>query len=223
VVAPRFEAVLFDFGHTLFGPAERAGRCVTFAAERGIEVDPAEVTARIAAAWDRARTPAEIAKGRDLNAELHRACWLDLYAPLDELAPGMAAFLYEGETSAVGWAGFVETESVLRTLHGAGVRLAIVSDVGFDLRPVVEAHGLDRYVSAYVLSYEHGVTKPHRTMFERACADLGVVPAHALMVGDSPAADGGAAAVGIPVLLLPPHHDDGPRGLDLVLRIVLGG
>ena len=221
-MAPHFDAVLFDFGHTLCGPAEGAGRCVAFAAEQGITVDPVEVTTRVAAAWERARTPEEIAKGRDLTAELHRSCWLDLYAPLDELAPGMAEFLYEGETSAVGWETFVDTEEVLRTLYDAGVPMAIVSDVGFDLRPVVVAHGLDRYVSAYVLSYEHGVTKPHPTMFERACADLGVPPERALMVGDSPVADGGAAAIGMPVLLLPPHHQDGPRRLDLVLRAVLG-
>jgi putative hydrolase of the HAD superfamily len=67
------------------------------------------------------------------------------------------------------------------------------------------------------------MTKPAPDLFWRACADLGVEPARALMVGDTAAADGGAAAIGMPVLLLPPHHHRGDnRGLELVLRLVLG-
>lgn len=217
-----FDAVLFDFGRTLFAPSGGAESCVAFAAAQGVDVDVETVRAEVAAAWERAVTPEEIAKGRDLGPEQHRTCWLDLYARLDELAPGMAAHQYEREVSPEGWQVFAGAEAVLETLHHAGVRLAIVSDVAFDLRPIVAAAGFDKWVSAYVFSYEVGVTKPDPKMFERACADLGVPPDLALMVGDSAAADGGAAAFGMPALLLPQRPHDEPSGLDLVLRAVLG-
>ncbi len=39
------------------------------------------------------------------------------------------------------------------------------------------------------------------------------------MVGDRASRDGGAAATGIPTLILPPARDFGPRGLELVLHL----
>jgi HAD superfamily hydrolase (TIGR01549 family) len=219
-VKRRFDGVLFDFGHTLFSTAGGAEACVEFAAAQGIGLDPTAVRSAIAAAWARAITPEEIAKGRDLDAARHRACWLELYGPLDDLAPGLARHLYERDTGPDGWQAFADARPTLVALDEAGVRMAVVSDVAFDLRPLLEAAGLDRFVRVYVLSYRLGVTKPHPSMFERALADLGVAADRALMVGDSAAADGGAVALGMPVLLLPPHHGDGPRGLDLVRRAV---
>lgn len=218
----RVDGVLFDFGHTLFSTVGGAEACVAFAAAQGLTLEAADVRAAIAAAWARAITPEEIAKGRDLDPGRHRACWLELYGPLDELAPGMAIHLYERDTGPDGWKAFDDAGPTLAALHAAAVRIAIVSDVAFDLRPLLEASGLARFVSACVLSYRLGVTKPDPAMFLRACADLGVAPERALMVGDSAAADGGAAALGMPVLLLPPHSGDGPRGLDLVRRAVCG-
>ena len=40
------------------------------------------------------------------------------------------------------------------------------------------------------------------------------------MVGDRASRDGGAAEAGITTLILPPPMDAGPRGLDIVLRLV---
>jgi hypothetical protein len=40
------------------------------------------------------------------------------------------------------------------------------------------------------------------------------------MVGDNPHRDGGAAAIGIITLILPPGVNFEPRGLDVVLRLV---
>lgn len=72
----------------------------------------------------------------------------------------------------------------------------MVSNIGWDLRPVFREHGLDAYVDTYVLSYEHGVQKPDPRLFSVACEALGTDPRRVLMVGDNRVADGGAAALG---------------------------
>jgi FMN phosphatase YigB (HAD superfamily) len=54
------------------------------------------------------------------------------------------------------------------------------------------------------LSFEVGVVKPDAAIFETALARLGVDAAHAVMVGDSDEADGGASAVGCGFILVDP-------------------
>jgi len=97
----------------------------------------------------------------------------------------------------------------------------VVSNIGWDLRPVFRAHGLDPYVDAYVLSYEHGVQKPDARLFKTACAALGVEPGDVLMVGDDRRADGGAAALGCGVHFVDHLPVAGrPDGLRPVLDLV---
>jgi FMN phosphatase YigB (HAD superfamily) len=55
-----------------------------------------------------------------------------------------------------------------------------------------------------VLSFEVGAIKPDPAIFETALTRLGVEPAHALMVGDSDEADGGARDVGCHFALVDP-------------------
>ncbi|MFI9748208.1 HAD family hydrolase [Streptomyces sp. NPDC052494] len=104
---------------------------------------------------------------------------------------------------------------------GAGVPVAVVSNIGWDLRPVFRHHGLDGLVDAYVLSYEEGVQKPDAPIFATACEALGLPPEAVLMVGDSREADGGAAALGCRVHFVE-HLPVGerPDGLAEVLRLL---
>jgi putative hydrolase of the HAD superfamily len=97
------------------------------------------------------------------------------------------------------WAPYPDAAGVLAALRERGIAVGVVSNIGWDLRPVFRAHGLDLYVGAYVLSYEHGIQKPDPRLFRRACDVLGVAPEDTLMVGDSRPADGGAAALGCAV------------------------
>ena len=108
----------------------------------------------------------------------------------------------------------------LRALHRRGVRLGVVSDTGFDLRPVFEALGLSPYLATVVLlSFQHGVCKPDPSVFLTACHQLDVLPAETLMVGDNPHTDAGAVFAGVSVFLLPPPARIGPRGLGRVLSL----
>ncbi len=213
------EAVLFDFGETLFSRGDGADAIVTEARKLGAEVD----RSRAAALWDeiqeRGRTPEEMAKGRDLSPEAHRQCWTALYAIADVVAVGIGEALYEREISPTGWTPVTDAEPTLRALRDKGVGIGVVSDAGWDIRPVFAHHGLLGLVDSFVVSYEHGRVKPDAELFRTACKSLGSEPARTLMVGDNPVSDGGAVGAGLRVLLLPVADPSQPRGLDAAVLL----
>ncbi|MFJ1652412.1 HAD family hydrolase [Streptomyces sp. NPDC088337] len=201
-------AVLFDFSGTLF----RVESCESWLRAA---LDAAELTlgeqelAGAAQALEEAgalpggasplRVPGEVAElweNRDRSAEEHQAAYtaLSRQVPLPE--PALHDALYDRHMTPAAWAPYPDAAEVLRTLHERGIGVAVVSNIGWDLRPVFRTHGLDAYVDAYVLSYEHSIQKPDPRLFALACAALDADPKDVLMVGDNRQADGGAAALG---------------------------
>jgi putative hydrolase of the HAD superfamily len=67
-------------------------------------------------------------------------------------------------------------------------KLAVVSDAivtpGVGLKAILEGHGLAQYFSAFAFSDEVGHSKPHRSMFDCACAQLGVAVDEIVHIGD---------------------------------------
>ncbi|MFI0718206.1 HAD family hydrolase [Streptomyces sp. NPDC021224] len=170
------------------------------------------------------RMPEEAAKlwdERDLSAEQHRAAYTALARAAEIPVPGVEQALYERHMSPAAWRPYPDTAPTLRELRRRGIPVAVVSNIGWDLRPVFRAHGLDELVDTYVLSYELGVQKPDPEIFTAACARLGLPPAEVLMVGDSREADGGAARLGCPVHFV--DHlpaDRRPSGLTPLLALL---
>src|SRR6478609_3838554 len=82
---------------------------------------------------------------------------------------GLADALYERLLGPQGWLPYADTEPTLRTLHEAGIKVAVISNIGFDIRPHFAAWGLTSLVDAFALSYEVGRTKPDPAIFLRAC------------------------------------------------------
>ena len=218
-----FRGVLFDAGDTLIRLRGEPGSLLVAAAERiGARIDPAaaaEVWLRVLAGASR---PEELAKGRDLSPERHRAVWTELYAGsgADLLASGLSEALYEVTVDPASWEAFPDTLATLDALRSRGVPVGVVSDTGFDLRPVFDALGLSAWFDVFQLSCEHGVCKPEPSVFRTACEQLGTKPDATLMVGDNPMTDGGAVAAGLAVLLLPPAAVTGRRGLGHVISLV---
>jgi putative hydrolase of the HAD superfamily len=135
--------------------------------------------------------------------------------------PRLHDALYDRHMLPAAWGPYPDATEVLGTLRERGVAVGVVSNIGWDLRPVFREHGLDPYVGAYVLSYEHGVQKPDARLFATACDALGIAPEDTLMVGDDRRADGGAAALGCAVHFvdhLPAARR--PEGLRPVLDLV---
>ncbi len=213
-----FDAVLFDFGHTLFEHATPATLCAAFA-EQGLVLDESSFVEVWEAIHLESRSALELAKGRDLSAALHRSCWLTLFEPLDDLALGLADLAYRSICDPFGWVPFPESEEVLRALRTAGISTAVVSDCGSDIRSIFRHHGLDALVDHFVLSFEHGMAKPDPRMFRLACEALGTEPARTLMVGDKAATDGGARGRGT-TSLVPPPVGRLPGALRAVLALV---
>ncbi|MEU6476976.1 HAD-IA family hydrolase [Streptomyces sp. NPDC047017] len=201
-------AVLFDFSGTLFRieSAESWLRAVLDEAElplgeqefteaaRGLEeagalpggAEPVCVPDELAGLW----------AVRDRSAELHRAAYTGASRRVPLPDPALHDALYERHMTPAAWTPYPDAPEVLRTLRERGIAVGVVSNIGWDLRPVFREHGLDAYVDTYVLSYEHGIQKPDPRLFAVACAALGAEPEDVLMVGDSREADGGAAALG---------------------------
>lgn len=215
--------VLFDMGDTLLGRGDGPAILREEARALGSDVDAATAGRIWREIQFKARTAEEIAKGRDLSERMHRECWTALYSAADVVATGLGKVLYEREISADAWRPFPDTGPVVEALSAAGVPMVVVSDTGWDIRPVLDRHGLLSYFTGLVLSYEYGVAKPAPQLFTAACELLGVPAEDALMVGDNALTDGGAIESGIRVYLLPPLResgDPGERGLDAVLRLV---
>ncbi|WP_306317173.1 MULTISPECIES: HAD family hydrolase [unclassified Streptomyces] len=228
------KAVLFDFSGTLFRieSADSWLRAVLDDAEltmpdeefvraaRGL----ADVGASPGGTTHQPHVPehlAELIAVRDVDASRHRAAYTGLAREVALPDDRLYDALYDRHMTPAAWRPYPDAREVLAALRERGVPVAVVSNIGWDPRPVFVEHGLDPYVDAYVLSYRHGVTKPDPRLFAAACEELGVAPGDALMVGDDRRADGGAAELGCALHFV--DHlpvDERPGGLRPVLDLI---
>lgn len=220
-------AVLFDFSGTLFRLEEDeswfAG--ITLDSDQDREVDghvQAELMRRLTAPTGRSvhMTPEalEAWTNRDLAPHLHREAYLHVLRE-SGLARHHAESLYARVIDPDSWTPYPDTAAVLSGLHRRGVKTAVVSNIAFDVRPAFHAVGVAGDVDDFVLSFEVGAVKPDPAIFRTALDRLGVPPEHALMVGDSDEADGGARTLGCGFALVDPLPTaDRPDGLIAALR-----
>ncbi|MFF8845457.1 HAD family hydrolase [Streptomyces sp. NPDC015127] len=227
------KAVLFDFSGTLFRVESAHAWLRAVLRQRGTalpepEVDDFARRLERAGALPGGAPPRHLPEHlvrqwaeRDTSTALHRAAYTGLAREVRLPDEGLYDALYDRHMTPAAWHPYPDAAEVLRGLRERGVRVGVVSNIGWDLRPVFRAHGLDALVDAYTLSYEHGVQKPDPRLFRAACAALGRDPRDALMVGDDRRADGGAADVGCAVRFV--DHlpvAERPEGLRPVLTLV---
>lgn len=192
--------VLFDYSGTLFRLEPGAAWGEEFSAFSEAQRDR---LTRVVTTWSPvgvANLPPDFADGwarRDLDPELHRRVYLTALARSGvELGPGMAEAAYARVLDPATWQPYPDTVPALHRLRAAGIPVAVVSNIAWDIRGVFDRHGATDLVDEFVLSYVEGSMKPDPKIFLVACQRIGVAPEDALMIGDSPAADGGAAEVG---------------------------
>jgi HAD superfamily hydrolase (TIGR01549 family) len=210
----RLRAVLFDLDGTLvfvarFPPREEyarryAERAAPLVASWGIDLDLTslcrDLLAAVEAAWEMAST-----EGRSVDCPfIVRGAFAD--RGVGVRADQARAFWHAGRLPLADYAQlFPDTLDVLRELRGAGLRLALVTNQPYPenlLRPDLEVHRLLEWFDAIAVSDDVGFGKPHPAIFARALQALGVAPAEALMVGDTPETDiAGARAAGIATVL----------------------
>ena len=221
--------MLFDFHGTLAQVEDPVAWVTAAAAACGHELDRGRatvladrlVTAGRAGGPLPRRVPPHLAEhwaDRDLYATSHRAAYTGLAETVDCDVTGLADALYDRLLGPDGWLPYADTASTLRTLRDAGIKVAVVSNIGFDIRPHFAAWGMAELIDAYALSYELGRTKPDPSIFLRACGMLGADPERTLMVGDTPA-DAGAVRAGCAALVLPAAEPGRPNGLGATLAL----
>ncbi|MFG2550398.1 HAD family hydrolase [Streptomyces sp. NPDC048581] len=204
-------AVLFDFSGTLFRVESTESWLRGALAEVPMELDEAELgeaaqaleaMGALPGGVDPSWLPEDVASVwgvRDKSAELHRAAYTGLSRHVQLPDDRLHDILYDRHMAPAAWMPYPDAAEVLRMLCERGIAVGVVSNIGWDLRPVFREHGLDPYVDAYVLSFEHGIQKPDPRLFTVACAELDADPRDVVMVGDNRRADGGAAALGCAV------------------------
>ena len=203
------QTVLFDYSGTLF---RLEGDDSWF---EGIKVDERDVDGHVQVELMR-RLTAPVGQhvdmtpeayhawiDRDLAPHLHREAYLHVLRE-SGLADHHAEALYDRVIDTSSWTPYPDTAEVLKGLHRQGIKTAVVSNIAFDVRPAFVAIGAADYVDEFVLSFEVGAIKPDAAIFETALGRLGVDAAHAVMVGDSDEADGGARAIGCGFILVDP-------------------
>jgi HAD superfamily hydrolase (TIGR01509 family) len=203
------QAVLFDYSGTLFRLEEDESWF------EGIKVDERQIDGHVQAELMR-RLTAPVGQhvdmtpdayhawvNRDLAPHLHREAYLHVLRE-SGLAEHHAEALYDRVIDTSSWTPYPDTAEVLKGLHRKGIKTAVVSNIAFDVRPAFLALGVADYVDEFVLSFEVGAVKPDAAIFEAALSRLGVEAAHAVMIGDSDEADGGARAIGCGFVLVDP-------------------
>ncbi|MFI5532895.1 HAD family hydrolase [Kitasatospora sp. NPDC051853] len=222
-----FGAVLFDWVGTLvvpkWGPVKSgpSGTWWISHALRGLGRDGSAVAVQhISTALSEAGRRPEVIegwRGADASAATYRTAYLR-WVGAAGLDPALADALYEGLADPATARFASDVAPTLAALRSAGLKVAVISDIHFDIRPAFAEAGLDAYIDEFVLSYEVGVCKPERAIFRAALTSLGLQPHQALMVGDRSAYDGAAIEVGIPTLLVPVLTDPTEERLHLVLK-----
>jgi HAD superfamily hydrolase (TIGR01493 family) len=215
---PAVEAVLADFSNTLFHMVDARTWLSRVATASGRDLDPEAVLVDVAAA---AADPDVVAAqvGRDLSDTAHRAAMRVWFSRVPALA-GIEDIAVDVLRAPDAWVPYPDAAEVLAALAARGVPVGVVSDIGWDVRVHARRAGLEHLIGSWTLSCELGAEKPDPAVFRAACASLGVDPRATLMVGDNPARDGGAVAVGCRALVLPTEHRLGERGLAAVLDLV---
>ncbi|WP_037605175.1 HAD family hydrolase [Streptacidiphilus rugosus] len=226
------KAVMFDFSGTLFR-IEPVGEWWQATVDAlGLDVPEAEAAAcvdRLSALGALPGSPygvvpqelAGLWRERDLDMVRHRAAYTGLTRAAELPDPRLVDALYERHLAPAAWRPYPDTAATLAELRRRGLPVAVVSNIGWDLRPVFRHHGVDELVDAYVLSFEQGVQKPDAAIFETACRELGHHPSDVLMVGDDLTADAGATALGC--AFHPVDHrpvDERPAGLTPLLDLL---
>jgi HAD superfamily hydrolase (TIGR01509 family) len=219
------EAVLFDFHATLVDQGDpqawlelawrHAGRAGTARDSLGA-AGADRLAAWVNRIWEHV-LEVDPHGERDLSPRRHREVYDALVVRVPELDAALSAALYEVMLET--WVPYDDALPVLRALRARGLKLALISNVGLDVRSVLGRAGMGELFDAVILSFEVGAVKPHPPIFQRALDVLGVPAARALMVGDNAHDDAGAARLGIRTLLLPRTRGL-EHGLDLVLRLV---
>ena len=213
-------AVLFDVDFTLIapGPMFQGAGYRAFCARYGMEVVEARFPAAVASAASLLDAPDDT----PYDAEIFVAYTRHIIERMGGTGPDVDACareIYAEWASCQHFDLYDDVPAALRELTANGVRVGLVSNSHRCLASFQSHFELEGLVSAAISSPEHGLMKPHPTIFLAALQLMDVSPVEALMVGDSIRQDiEGALAAGMRAVLLHRADSTHPRAEELASR-----
>jgi HAD superfamily hydrolase (TIGR01549 family) len=204
-------AVLFDVDFTIARPGPELGPegYQRLGARFGLELDPSR--------YREARERAIEGIKRHPELEHDEEIWVAFTERIIRNMGGDADSAYDCAVAMTrAWERaehfelYEDAPPVLEELRSQGLKLGLVSNTGRNLDEFIAHHRLQ--VDAALGSGAFGRTKPHPTIFRAVLERLGVEPADAAMVGDSPEDDvEGALAAGVTTAFLLDRDDRYPE------------
>ena len=203
------KAVCFDVDFTLIypGPTFRGEGYQAFCARYGMDVDPAKFEQGVTSAAPLLNSPDDT-----YDAELFIAYTGHIIEQMGGRGPRIdecSREIYREWAACQHFELYDDVADVLRALSAAGLRIGLISNSHRCLASFQSHFELQGLITATVSSSDHGLMKPHPSIFKAALQLLDVTPAEAVMVGDSLTHDiDGARRAGMRAVLV--HRSSQP-------------
>ncbi len=212
------QAVFFDVDFTLIypGPTFRGEGYRAFCGRYGMDVDASKFAAAVASAAPLLDGPEDTPYAADIFVAYTRHIIEQMGGRGPEL-DACAREIYAEWAACQHFELYDDVPDVLRDLAAAGVRIGLISNSHRCLSSFQSHFELQGLIAATVSSSEHGLMKPHPSIFAAALQLVDVEARNAIMVGDSVRQDvEGALRAGMRAVLLqrgetPPLHAVEPR------------
>ena len=201
-------AVFFDVDFTLIypGPTFRGEGYRAFCARYGLEVDAAKFAQAVANAAELLDQPEDTAYDDEIYVAYTRRI-IEGMGGAGPAADACAREIYAEWASCHHFELYDDVEPTLRELVARGIRVGLISNSHRRLAEFEAHFELEGLIAGAISSSEHGMMKPHPSIFSAALQLVDVDAADAMMVGDSVGHDiEGALRAGMRAALL--HRGD---------------
>ena len=197
------KAVLFDVDFTLIypGPMFRGEGYQAFCARYGMAVDASKFEQGVASAAPLLESPDDVYDPEIFIAYTSRI--IEVMGGAGPRVDECSREIYFEWAACRHFEMYDDVPAVLRQLAGSGLRIGLISNTQRCLASFQSHFELQGLVSATLSSSDHGLMKPHPSIFIAALQLLGVEAGEAVMVGDSFKHDvEGALGAGMRAILL---------------------
>jgi HAD superfamily hydrolase (TIGR01662 family) len=198
------KAVFFDVDFTLIypGPIFQAEGYRVFCARYGIQIDESLFEEAVVGAAAVLEGPEETPYADEIFVTYTRRI-IEKMGGRGARLDACAREIYREWAACQHFELYEEVPDVLRRLRSAGIHLGLISNSHRCLDSFQSHFELRGLIAATVSSSEHGLMKPHPSIFQAALQQANVAAADAVMVGDSVRQDiEGALRAGMRAVLL---------------------
>lgn len=195
----------------------QGGGYKAFSARHGIEVDAARFDAAVVSASRLLDLPEDTVYENGIHIRYTRHILEQMGAAGNVAAlDACAREIYREWAACRHFELYDDVPEVMRVLAASGLRIGLVSNSHRCLASFQTHFELQGLISATVSSSDHGMMKPHPSIFRAALELMDVAPPEAMMVGDSVPHDiEGALRLGMRAALLHRSERAHPREAEL--------